>query len=194
MKTPVGRIRHLPRFALSLACIVFASATAFPASPKDENQMRMLDDFHDLTAWQISASDDVKASLRRVPGRDGNALCLDFDFGNVSGYAVARRELAIDYPENYEFSFGLRGDTPPNTLQFKLVDASGENVWWVHRPDFDFPSEWRQVRFKKRHVEFAWGPARDRTLRHSTALELVVARGQGGGKGTVCFDQLSFRA
>ena len=60
-------------------------------------------------------------------------------------------------------------------------------------PTSTFRANGSQVRFKKRHIEFAWGPLRDRTLRHSAALELVVARGQGGGKGTVCFDRLSFR-
>lgn len=155
--------------------------------------MRMLDDFHDLTAWQVSTSDEVKARLRRATGSEGDALCMDFDFGRVSGYAVARRELPLDYPENYELSFGLRGDAPANTLQLKLVDESGENVWWVNRPDYAFPREWQQVRFKRRHIEFAWGPSRDHDLKRSAAIELVIARGQGGGKGTVCFDRLAFR-
>jgi hypothetical protein len=155
--------------------------------------MRLLDNFDDITQWQVSASDDVKATLHRGKGRDGNALCMAFDFGAVSGYAVARRELALDYGGNYEFSFGVRGDAPANTLQFKLLDASGENVWWVNRPDFAFSREWQRVRFKRRHFAFAWGPAQDHTLRHSAALELVIVKGQGGGKGSVCFDQLALR-
>ena len=28
------------------------------------------------------------------------------------------------------------------TFQVKLVDASGDNVWWFNRPDFEFPREW----------------------------------------------------
>jgi len=155
--------------------------------------MRILDDFSSISSWEASASAGVQARLRTVPGSKGKALCLDFDFGTVSGYAVARRELTLDFPQNYEFTFGLRGDAPPNTLQFKLIDASGENVWWVNRPDLTFPREWERTRIKKRHVEFAWGPAQDRELRRSATLELVVARGQGGGKGSVCFEQLAFR-
>lgn len=155
--------------------------------------MGLLDNFDDIAQWQVSASDDVKASLRRGKGSEGNALCMDFDFGAVSGYAVARRELPVEYPENYEFSFGMRGDAPANTLQFKLADASGENVWWVNRPDYVFPREWQRVRFKKRHVAFAWGPSKEHALKRSATLELVIVRGQGGGKGTVCFDRLAFR-
>jgi hypothetical protein len=131
--------------------------------------------------------------VRSAPGSQGGALCMDFDFGTVSGYAVVRRELPLDYGDNYEFSFALRGETPVNALQFKLVDASGQNVWWVNRPDYTFPRAWQRIRFKKRQISFAWGPATDRELKHSTWIEFVVARGSGGGKGSVCFDRLSFR-
>ncbi len=155
--------------------------------------MLLLDGFDDITPWRVSASDEVKATLRKASGIDGSALCMDFDFGAVSGYAAASRELPLEYGENYEFSFGLRGEAPANTLQFKLVDASGENVWWVNRPDYEFSNQWERVRFKKRHIAFAWGPAMDRSLKRSARLEFVVARGRGGGKGTVCFNGLSFR-
>jgi hypothetical protein len=173
---------------------ILMSAYTGPAAavPANGMPMRVLDRFDDITRWQVSASDDVRATLRQGRGTEGSALCLEFDFGAVSGYAVARRELALDYGENYEFSFGLRGDAPVNTLQFKLVDASGENVWWVNRPDYTFPREWQRVRFKRRHIAFAWGPAPDQRLRRSAALELVIVRGHGGGKGEVCFDALAF--
>ena len=174
-------------------CLGLALAMPWAVAATDGGPMRLLDDFNDIAHWQVAGSDGVKANLRMTRGSAGNALCMDFDFGTVSGYAVARRDLPLDLPQNYEFSFGLRGDAPINTLQFKLIDASGENVWWVNRPDFTFPREWERIRFKRRHVEFAWGPTTDRELRHSATLELVVARGQGGGKGSVCFEQIQFR-
>ena len=163
------------------------------AAETDAMPMRILDDFEDLSPWQVSASDDVKARLRPTKGSKGQGMCLEFDFDAVSGYAVARRELPLEYGENFEFSFALRGDAAPNTLQFKLIDASGENVWWVNRPDFTFPREWERVRFKRRHISFAWGPAQDQRLRRSAALEFVIVRGQGGGEGSVCFDEVAFR-
>jgi hypothetical protein len=192
--TAAGRRLDL-RKSRELPCVYIALAflVAVCAAPWGAAFAELIDTFDDIAPWQVSASDDVKAALRRVPGNDGDALCMDFDFGAVSGYALARRDLPLAYPENYEFSFGLRGDAPPNTLQFKLVDASGANVWWVNRPDYAFSREWQQVRIKKRHIAFAWGPSKDHDLKRSAAVELVVARGHGGGKGTVCFDRLSFR-
>ena len=79
----------------------------------------------------------------------------------------------------------MRGDAPANHFQVKLADASGDNVWWFNRPDFEFPREWTHVRIKKRHIEFAWGPTKDRTLRHAAAIEFAVAAGRGGGRGWV---------
>jgi hypothetical protein len=162
-------------------------------SPVSAQLPRLLYGFEDLGLWQVGASDGVRVALHAIEGIEGQALCLDFDFTGVAGYASVRRALSIDFPPDYEFSFYVRGEAPANNLEFKLIDASGENVWWVNRRDFESPPEWQLVKIKKRHIEFAWGPTTDRTLKHSLALELVVKAGSGGGRGSVCFDQLSFR-
>ncbi len=153
----------------------------------------VLDDFENLAAWTITATDDVTATLRSAQGRQGKALCIDFDFGNVTGYVAAKRALPIEFPARYEITLGVRGDAPPNALQFKLVDASGENVWWGQRPEFRFPPEWQTLKFRQRQIAFAWGPTPDRTLRRSASLELVIASGSGGGKGSACFDRFTLR-
>ena len=193
--TQILRLGECGRLRARVALLCFCAAAAFPmrASAMDSAPVRVLDDFHDIAAWHVATSDDVQAKLLSVAGSEGNALCMDFDFGEVSGYAVARRELPLKYAADFEFSFRIRGDAPRNALQFKLVDASGDNVWWVNRPDYVFPHEWRTVRFRKRDIAFAWGPSKDRQLRRSAQLEFVIARGRGGGKGTVCFDRLTFR-
>ena len=182
--------RHLLA-ALGVALLVWgAPPTALPAEPSSE---RLLDRFDDLTPWKAVASDGVQASLQPAPGPDGPALRLDFDLAGTAGYAGARRALPLDLPPRYEISFDLRADAPVNTLQVKLVDASGENVWWVNRPDVQFPQEWQRVTIKQRQIEFAWGPTKDRTLRHAAALELVVAAGRGGGRGSVYVSRLMLR-
>src|SRR5262249_33979727 len=166
-----------------------APRPALAAAPS----VRVLDTFDDIAAWKAGASDDVRASVHSADGVGGRSLRLDFDLAGTAGYAVARRALALDLPPDYEIVFYLRGDAPTNTFQLKLVDASGENVWWVNRPDFQFSRDWQLVRIKKRHVEFAWGPTKDRTLRHAAAIEFVVAAGRDGGRGSVYVSQLALR-
>nr|WP_251044350.1 MULTISPECIES: discoidin domain-containing protein [unclassified Lysobacter] len=156
-------------------------------------QPQGLDDFESATPWKVVVSDQVSASLRKVEGAQGGGLCLDYDFNGVSGYAGLQRELPLEYPDNYQFAFQLRGDSPANDLQFKLVDASGDNVWWVNTPKYDFPKQWTPVVYKKRHIGRAWGPAPDPSLRRSAKLEFTVYN-SAGGKGSVCFDSLSLRA
>jgi len=126
-----------------------------------------------------------------VAGVNGKALCLDYDFNGVSGYVGIQRDLVLEYPGNYRFDFLLRGDSPDNDLQFKLIDASGDNVWWVNRPKYAYPQQWTNVRYKRRHVDKAWGPDPDQVLRASTKLEYTIANNVGG-RGSVCFDQLLF--
>jgi hypothetical protein len=153
----------------------------------------VLDDFSDPTRWQVVTSNQVSGSLRQVEGVTGKALCLDYDYNGVSGYVGLQRELPLDYPDNYRFDFRMRGDSPRNDLQFKMVDATGDNVWWVNKPKYDFPREWTAVRYKKRHIEKAWGPDPDRVLRKSQKLEFTVYN-NAGGKGSVCFDELTLTA
>lgn len=154
-------------------------------------ETRVLDGFDDVSAWQLVVSNQVSGSLRPVasPG-GGKALCLDYDFNGVSGYVGIRRALPVQYPPNYQLSFGIRGDSPANDLQFKLIDASGDNVWWVNRPGFAFPKNWTTLNYRKRHIDKAWGPSPDKELRSSAAVEFTIYN-RVGGKGTVCFDRLA---
>jgi len=177
---------------LAAALVLVLSATA-PAPGEAQARDRMLDDFETPSAWTLVASDDVQATLRPVDGERGRALCIDFDFGRVTGYAAARRALPIEFPARYEFALRVRGDAPPNALQMKLVDASGANVWWGRKDEFRVPAKWQTLRFRQREIEFAWGPTSDRALRQSASIELVIASGSGAGKGSVCFDRLDLR-
>lgn len=149
--------------------------------------------FTNAAAWQVSASDDVAAKLRSTKGEHGQAPCLDYGLNGTAGYASLRRTLPITFPANYALALRVRGAGAANTLQFKLLDASGDNVWWHTWPDFTPPQAWTGLAFDKRDVSFAWGPRKDHALTHSAQLELTVAAGTGGGKGTVCFDALTMR-
>jgi hypothetical protein len=170
--------------ALSTACVRPA------ASPSDA--FRTLDDFESPEVWSASGSDGVVAEAAAAPGVTGEALRLSFDFQGHGGHAAVRRPLAITLPANYEISFLLRGEGPPNDLQFKLLDASGDNVWWFRQRNVPLSDSWRRVTFKKRQVEFAWGPTRERELSEVAELELVIAAGQGG-RGWVAVDDLAIR-
>ena len=173
--------------ASALLAVLLIAAHPFASA---QPSVRSLDRFDDVAAWKAGASDGVTASVHHVVDAKRPALRLDFDLGGTAGYALARRALPIDLPDNYAITFWLRSDAPMNDLQVKLVDASGDNVWWYRRADFAFPREWQAVTIKKRHVEFAWGPTKDRTLRHVAAVEFVVAAGRDGGRGSVYVSDL----
>ena len=185
----------IPAFA-GMTGHFFLAASLFLASltaSAQALQTRILDNFNDPSHWRVVTSNQVSGKLRQTEGTSGKALCLDYDFNGVSGYAGIQRDLAIEYPQNYRFDFNLRGDSPANDLQFKVVDASGDNVWWVNKPKYDYPKDWAPVRYKQRHISKAWGPGADPVLRNSAKLEFTVYN-NAGGKGSVCFDDLAFTA
>jgi hypothetical protein len=161
-----------------------------PGGPQAAAGERSLGDLRDPGAWQVSASELVGAALRR--DADGS-LCLEYDFHSVSGYAVMRQRLPMDWPRAFVLKVRLKGRGAVNDLQLKLVDASGENVWWVNRPGYAAPKVLTDVTFKSGHFRFAWGPAADHALTRTEALEVVVAAGREGGKGALCLSQLRFQ-
>ncbi|MGY3228574.1 hypothetical protein ACVWWJ_000058 [Luteibacter sp. HA06] len=185
----------MSRFA-SFALAVVACLVAVPTFAADK--ARVLDSFDTSTGWLATHTDDVSATLRTVPGRTGQALCLAYDFNGVSGAASIRKTLPVDFPEGFALSFDVRGSMPPNTLQLKLIDDSGDNVWWFQQAHFVPGTTWKTIEATSRQVEFAWGPVKDRTLRHTRELEFVVyAEAQPSGaanRGEVCFDNLRLTA
>ena len=114
----------------SLALLVFASPMTAAA------QTSTIDDFASVAAWKAAPSDGVALAVSTEKGESGGAMRLDFDFHGRGGWAAVRRPVTVELPENYEFTFRIKADAPPENLEFKLTDASGDNVWWAPRRDF----------------------------------------------------------
>jgi F5/8 type C domain len=163
-------------------------ALCLAAAPGQERTI-FRGDFQEVSLWQALPSAGVALAVSGAEGKTGRALRLDFDFAGHAGWAAARREVAIDLPENWELDFSLRGEAASNDLEIKLIDASGQNVWWAVRRDLTPPAAWTTLRLKKRHFSFAWGPAGGGEIRHVAALELTVTA-RSGGKGWIAIDEL----
>ncbi len=162
-----------------LAILIFLLAATASAA--------VIDDLDDVSKWTAAPSDGVSLNLVE----DRGAMRMDFDFRGHGGWAAARRKVDIDLPDNYRFSFRVRGETPPNTLEIKFIDPSGENVWWVRRVAWEFPRDWTDVVADKRNIEFAWGPSANHVLTKIGAIEVTVTAATGG-KGSVWVDRISF--
>ncbi len=164
------------------AMILLLAASALPAQ-----QPVVIDDFERPSGWVAAPADGVRLDLVPDSGRTGQALRLDFDFQGHGGYAVARKAVSISLPENYAFTFWIRGEAPVNNLEFKLVDSTGDNVWWRNLRNFTFSREWRKVTIRKRQIDFAWGPRGGGEASGIAAIELAITAGSGG-KGRVWID------
>jgi hypothetical protein len=173
--------------ALLAATLLLGACAVHAAAP------RVLDDFSRPGAWRASGTDDIATSLQVTKGRNGAGICLEFDFNGVSGAATLHRDLPVDFHDHFALSFDARGSMRPNDLQVKLIDASGDNVWWYRHEAFEPKAQWQTVDADDRQVEFAWGPSKDRTLKRTAAVEFTVYAGQGG-KGQLCVSNLRLQA
>lgn len=152
---------------------------------QQETPAVIIDDMSTIAAWKAYPADGVKLDL----ASDDGALRLDFAFSG-GGYAIARREVDLELPANYAITWRIRGQAQPQHLELKLVDETGENVYWHVRRDLAFPAQWEELRSKRRQIGFAWGPGgADRPLRRVKAIEFAVTAGSGG-TGSVWLDDL----
>ena len=154
-------------------------------------QVRTLDKFETTEGWSFIRSDGVELKLANEPGFDGKAVRFDYNLTTGTGYGGIQKRFPIDLPDNFEFTFRLKGDSPPNNLEIKFIDSTGDNVWWVINRHYDFPGDWKKIRIRKRHIGFAWGPTNDQSLKRIDRIEFTVSS-TVGGKGTLWLDNLTF--
>jgi hypothetical protein len=171
---------------VGLAMMIAAEASR---SARADDASRVLDGFEEPSSWNIVTSDGVQLRVVQEAGQTGRCARLDYDFTRGSGYAIIRKELAFDLPPNYRFSYLIRGEGPSNTVEFKLIDESGDNVWWANQRDFHFPKEWSRVVLPMRKVVFAWGPSGGAPLHRVRWVEFAITS-FNGGRGSVWLDEL----
>jgi hypothetical protein len=151
-----------------------------------------LDGFESLASWSAAASPGATVEIGLDAGIEGHAMRVDFDLG-TGGFVILRKQVNLPLPENYAFSFQIRGEAPPNNLEFKLVDARGDDVWWMVARDFEFPHAWERFVVRKSRLSFAWGSSQGKPLSRVGFIEIAIAAGTGG-RGSVWIDDLRFGA
>lgn len=156
-------------------------------------QVRTLDDFENTKEWTFNKADGVNVNLAVDTGRTGHAIRFDYEFTKGTGYGGIQKWFPIELPENFEFTFYLKAESPANNFEIKFIDSTGHNVWWVNNRNYDFPVEWKKIRIKKRHIQFAWGPTADQSLKRIDRIEFTIAS-YLGGKGTIWLDDLKFES
>src|SRR6185437_8151270 len=108
----------------------------------------LFDGFDAVGGWTAYGSDGVDAAIQA----DHGTLRADVDYHGGAGYAVLHRPLPLTLPDNYVFRFRVRGTLPRNNLEFKLLDSTGQNVWWSVRRNFRFGPGWTEVVIPRREI------------------------------------------
>ncbi|MEO8398311.1 MAG: discoidin domain-containing protein, partial [Ignavibacteriaceae bacterium] len=154
------------------------------------SQSKLVDDFENIGNWNKVVSDGVTMELSLVDGFKGKCLRIDYEFKG-SGYCGIQKDFVLHLPNDYKFSYYIKANSPKNNLELKLIDSTGDNVWWLNQPGFEFPNQWQKMVVKKRDINFAWGPKGGGDLKKVFNLQIIIAAAQGG-KGTVYIDELRF--
>ena len=130
----------------------------------------------DASAWTAGASDGVQRDAARATGR-WPRTAVSSSICTAPPATRMRRALAARFSAELRDHVRRARRRAGQRFQFKLIDASGENVWWFNRANFAFPREWQHVdqeapdRIRLGTDDGSHAASRD-------ALEFVVVRGR----------------
>jgi hypothetical protein len=178
-------MKNLVRMRNGILILLIMATTGISA------QVRTLDEFENKEGWSFIKSDGVNLKLSIEKGFRGHAIRFDYDFTKGTGYGGIQKWFPISLPDNFEFTFYVRAESPANNFEIKFIDSTGDNVWWENNRNYDFPKEWKKITIKKRHISFAWGPIEDHSLKRLDRIEFTISSFVGG-KGTIWLDDLKF--
>ena len=84
-------------------------------------QIKTLDDFDNSDGWNEFKADGVTLSITSDIGLNGNAIRFDYDFTKGTGYGGIQKFFPIDLPENFEFTFNVKAESPSNNFEIKFI-------------------------------------------------------------------------
>ncbi len=136
-----------------------------------------------LEGWSVSAAPGSRALVTCEAGEHGSAIRVDYDMGRAGSFVILRKTVDLALPENFAFSFRLRGEAPRATLEFKVVDGA-ENVWWRRYPDFAFAPAWQPMVVRRSRLLHACVAVSRTSCRASFSSPSVTARAVQPCSGT----------
>jgi archaellin len=169
-------MRTVLLFVFSLAFGLFAQTTN-------------ITDLDILNGWQIVKADGVDCSFEIIKRVSGNEVKINYNFIKGTGFCGIQKKMPFRFNGKCRFSFYIKGESPSNNLEFKLLDSSRNNVWWSNNRNFEFPLNWGKIVIYNRDIQFAWGPSKDKELTKTDYLEFTIAS-SNGGKGSVSISNL----
>lgn len=172
IRVPTAWRRRLVPAVPALAMLSFAPA----------RDGRILDDFTDVSAWRAYTSPGATFALAPEAG----ALRVDFTVPHGRAWAVVRRALSFEFPDDYTLSYRVRGPAQAQ-LQVRVHGRPEWTSWTANARDSIVAAVWDTVRFQPRHLE----PAAVAAARPDSVMfvDFVIVPG-AAGTGTLWIDDL----
>lgn len=163
------------------------SLNDFPDSPVWKKGL--VDDFETTAGWTLNQSRGASINIKAGPGKNNNALEINYDLGSVKTgeWVVIEKEHYFSLTDdNCEFKFLVKAGGSENNFEFKLIDINNSTFG----KKISLPTtggKWREITVKASELSYWWGgdSKLDRVKKISFALST-----KNGGNGTVFLDDL----
>jgi hypothetical protein len=148
---------------------------------------KVIESFDSFDQWTKIVGENAKLEISVSDGKNKNAFCLTYDLGPKKSYVVISKKFSLKLPQNYKFTFYLKGEGI-NNLEFKLIDDEG-NTFWKKFENKKFSSKWEKVVVSNKDITYAWGPKVLDKISVVKKIEFGISGGETQ-QGTVWFDEL----
>lgn len=163
---------------------------ASKAVSQDPSQGKVIDSFEETQGWTTFYSENGTIKLSAVPGKDGQALQIDFDTKGANQWVLVSKDVAGDASfkdlSGKAFQFQVRSQGGNNNfLEVKLLDKDGSI--YANSYPLTFSDTWETMTVKLTDLTY-WSGG-DKNLGEIDKLQFAVSGGNGA-KGTVILDDL----
>jgi hypothetical protein len=183
-RSAVPRAQHRPP--------VSKSPSSFVSSPASETKVTMPYFLRETMSFKTSAEPKATIVVEPVRSDGETALQLAYDLSKGT-WAQCFVNLRENFSNYSRVEFYVKGEGPPNTLEFKLVDADGTNVGmsWARQTG---KKAWTLVDLPLTNLTYLWGGDPTLDLSRVRQIFFAVSKKQGdrGGRGRVIIRGVRF--
>ncbi|MDP3786964.1 MAG: glucoamylase family protein [Candidatus Omnitrophota bacterium] len=149
-----------------------------------------LDDFGTKAGWSQGQSQGAFLNFNLVPGKEGNAMELDYNLGSdgQTRWVVVEKDMYLTLPGKYAFKFFVKSEGDTNVLEFKLIDTNS-STFGKKLPIPSTNGEWKEITLESSDISYLWGG--DRKLDRIRRISIAISA-KSGGKGKILINKLRF--
>ncbi len=150
----------------------------------------VVDSCDTVMGWKSEGDLGAMQSLSVIPGKDKDAVLLNFDLGNAN-WVQMYKMVPMEFTPQSVLTFWIRWTGDKNILEVKVADKDDSNFGKKYE-SIAKPGEWQEIRIPVSELTYLYGGDKDLNMQYIKGIWLAVSRDKGG-KGMLAVDNIMLK-